>query len=181
MNPYTYLLFDLDGTLLDFDAAEEQALTMTFQQYGIPLDSAMKRYYLDLNARLWDAYEKGQYDRDDIVRTRFKQVFETFHIEESGEAFGYAYQAALGMGHVCLPNAREVISALSKNYRMSIVTNGTAHTQYRRIEEAGLSSYFEHIFISDEIGYRKPMIEYFDYCLHKLNDIPSDQILLIGD
>ena len=34
---YTTLLFDLDDTLLDFGKAEENAITLLFEKYGIPV------------------------------------------------------------------------------------------------------------------------------------------------
>lgn len=181
MKQYDYLLFDLDGTLLDFEAAQEQALRVTFQRYAIPFKEAIKKYYLELNANLWDAYEKGQYDRDEIVRKRFIDVFEKFQILEDGEQFGLDYQTALGEGHACIPNAMDVLKQLSNDYAMSIITNGTAKTQYQRIKESNLTPFFEYIFISDEIGYRKPMKAYFDHCLNTMKDVSRDQILIIGD
>ena len=45
MNKYKYLLFDVDGTLLDFDKAEQQALKNTFQNHHILLtDELLQRY-----------------------------------------------------------------------------------------------------------------------------------------
>ena len=32
---YRYLLFDADGTLMDFDDAERQAFQRTFQEHGL--------------------------------------------------------------------------------------------------------------------------------------------------
>ena len=33
MNKYTTILFDVDGTLLDFDSAEENGLASVFKEY----------------------------------------------------------------------------------------------------------------------------------------------------
>ena len=41
---YTFLLFDLDHTLLDFDTAEEVALTQFLQDQGVQDIQAFKDY-----------------------------------------------------------------------------------------------------------------------------------------
>ncbi|MDF2485209.1 MAG: hypothetical protein K0R46_1377, partial [Herbinix sp.] len=38
MKHYQTLLFDADNTLLDFTACEREALNLTFQKYGYPLN-----------------------------------------------------------------------------------------------------------------------------------------------
>ena len=39
---YKILLFDADGTLLDFQKSEETALKKTFQRFNIPLTNVMR-------------------------------------------------------------------------------------------------------------------------------------------
>lgn len=54
---FTTLLFDADGTLLDFDATEKRALQRVFDLHHYPLTNEMKKRYQDINAQLWSAYE----------------------------------------------------------------------------------------------------------------------------
>ena len=42
---YSFLLFDIDHTLLDFDTAEEVALTQFLQDQGVQDIQAFKDYY----------------------------------------------------------------------------------------------------------------------------------------
>ena len=53
MNKYKYLLFDVDGTLLDFDKAEQQALKNTFQNHHILLTDELLQRYETINKKLW--------------------------------------------------------------------------------------------------------------------------------
>ncbi|EMG33665.1 hydrolase, haloacid dehalogenase-like family protein [Streptococcus oralis subsp. tigurinus AZ_3a] len=50
--PYKFLLFDLDHTLLDFDAAEDVALTQLLKEEGVVDIQAYKDYYVPMNKAL---------------------------------------------------------------------------------------------------------------------------------
>ena len=50
---YDTVLFDADNTLFDFDAAEAQALDLTLEAYGYPVDGRSRDCYLTVNRDLW--------------------------------------------------------------------------------------------------------------------------------
>lgn len=50
--PYKFLLFDLDHTLLDFDAAEDVALTQLLKEEGVADIQVYKEYYVPMNKAL---------------------------------------------------------------------------------------------------------------------------------
>lgn len=50
--PYTTLLFDIDDTILDFQASEKRALEKLFMHLNRPLTSEIADYYRQLNATL---------------------------------------------------------------------------------------------------------------------------------
>ena len=64
---------------------------------------------------------------------------------------------------------------------MYLVTNGTLSVQKGRLKSANISRYFEDIFISEELGYNKPSIEYFDCCFSKIPDFHKETAVIIGD
>ena len=50
-----------------------------------------------------------------------------------------------------------------------------------RLRITGLNEFFEHIVISEQLGYSKPSREFFDHC-HGLSGSPMhDMVLVIGD
>lgn len=178
---YTTLLFDADGTLLDFDATEEKALKRVFAMHHYPFSEEMKQRYLQINTQLWNAYEDGILDRNTVIYTRFAQLFREFDIADDGIAFEDAYQLELGKGHDLIPHAMEVIQSLHNAYRLCIVTNGVVATQYRRLHDSGLDAYFDHVFVSEEIGFQKPDAGFFDHCFEQLPQVKKEETLLIGD
>lgn len=181
MNQFKILLFDADDTLFDFGACEEEALRLTFQKYGYPLDSTIKEVYDKINKRLWKRYELGEIDRKTVIYTRFKVLFEQIGIENDGIAFEDDYQELLGRQHFLINDAREVLLYLYNKYDLYIVTNGVTQTQYRRLRESGVEEFVKKIFVSEETGYQKPMKEYFDYCFERMDHPDLSKILVIGD
>ena len=164
---YKALFFDADKTLLDFVAAEKKGLERVFEKNGIALTDEIRSYYLEMNGQLWESYERGEISRDTVLYTRFDRVFERFGIDADGIAFEHDYRKELDEGHDLMEGAMELVQTLAPLYELYIVTNGTTETQYKRLGDSGLSPYFKDIFISGEIGSRKPMKAFFDHCFEK--------------
>ena len=55
-----------------------------------------------------------------------------------------------------MEGAVELLDDLQGRYRLFLVSNGVVATQYQRLRDAGLTKYFERIFLSEEVGWRKP-------------------------
>ena len=92
---FTTLLFDADGTLLDFDATEKRALQRVFDLHHYPLTNEMKKRYQDINAQLWSAYEEGEISREAVIYTRFGKLFREFGIADDGIALWRWYAACI--------------------------------------------------------------------------------------
>jgi FMN phosphatase YigB (HAD superfamily) len=57
---YTWLLFDADGTLFDYDRAEATALEQAFAEVGTVFEPACLNAYREINARVWREFEDGR-------------------------------------------------------------------------------------------------------------------------
>ena len=181
MKKYKYLLFDVDGTLLDFDKAEQYALEYTFRHYDIPLTYEINQRYEEINKKLWKDFENGLIDKKTVVYSRFVLLFKEFNIPVDGIAFEDDYQKALGQGYFVLPHTIEVLSALYQKYPLYVVTNGVSQTQYSRLEGTDIKKYFQNIFASEDIGHQKPSKEYFYHCFKNIDKIDLSKTLIIGD
>ena len=53
--------------------------------------------------------------------------------------------------------------------------------QKGRLESAKISPLFEGIFLSEEVGYVKPQIEFFEYCFSRIPDFSRDRAVIFGD
>ena len=178
---YEILLFDVDGTLLDFDRAEHAAMEKIFARHGYPYSEETLLRYREINSQLWRDYEQDRILKPVIHMTRFEQLFREFSIEGDGAAFNREYLDALSAEHFTIDAAEEVCAALSGRYRMYVVTNGVSHVQRRRMRESGLEQYFSDLFISEEMGVQKPKREFFELVSHAVENFAPEKTLVIGD
>jgi len=181
MKKYKTLLFDVDDTLLDFQKAEKVALRMLFEEKGIPLTSEVEAQYKKINKNLWDAFEEGEINRDEVVNTRFSILFKEYGEEVDGILFENNYRSYLEEGDQLMQGAFEFINQIQSEYDLYIVTNGISKTQDKRLRNAGLHSLFKDIFVSEDTGFQKPMKEYFDYVFERIPNFSFEEGLIIGD
>ncbi len=178
---YQIILFDADGTLLDFQETEQHALQSVFAEFAIPLTEEIKNAYFQINHSLWKQFEKGEIDKHTVVYTRFCRLFEQFRIKADGVLFEDRYQALLGEGHFLLPGALEVCQTLSKQGSLYIASNGVSRTQYSRLNASGLRQYMQDVFVSEDAGFQKPQKEFFEYAFSRIPGFQPEQTIIIGD
>lgn len=181
LKTYKTLLFDVDNTLLDFDAAEKSALRLLFEEQRILYTLELEDQYKKINQRLWKSFEEGKMDRDEVVNTRFTLLFKELGQAVDGVLLEKKYRSYLDEGHQLIEGALEFIHNLQQQYDLYIVTNGVSKTQQKRLRDSGLYPLFEDIFVSEDTGYQKPMKEYFDYVSARIPGYSAEETLIIGD
>lgn len=180
---YRFLLFDLDNTLLDFDANEAQALPRVFAAHGVMLTPEIRAVYDMINHGLWRDYEAGKVGIEEVLNTRFAKTMRQFGREEDGAAWENDYRHFLGDGHTPMPGAVELCRDLAASglYKMYVVTNGVAATQKKRMYDAGIADCFLAVYNSESIGAQKPSAAFFDYVFANIENFDRRKTLLIGD
>ena len=176
-----FLLLDLDDTILDFHKAERIALSKTIQDFGVePTEDALALYHKIIKWH-WEQLELGVMTREEVLTGRFAVFFRELGKEVDPTACARSYEHSLSIGHYFLPGAEETVKALSQNYRLFLVSNGTATVQHSRLTSAGLYPYFEQVFVSQEIGFNKPDKAYFDRCFERIPGFDAEKALMVGD
>lgn len=176
-----FLFLDLDDTILDFHRAERIALSKTLACFGVePEEAVLERYHI-INRQHWEALERGELTREEVLEGRFRVLFEQLGRPVEARAVTRAYEKNLGQGHYFLPGAQEAVEHLSKKYRLFLASNGTASVQHSRLTSAGLYPYFEQVFISQEMGCNKPSREYFERCFAKIPGFDPQRAMMVGD
>lgn len=178
---YKILLFDLDDTLLDFAANEDDSLSKLFKQHGYTLTDEVFQLYASVNRQLWADYENGVIELREVLNSRFSKTMTKLGVSVDGTEWEDQYREHLGNGCQLVKGALEVCQSLSKSHRLYVVTNGVAKTQLKRLKQAGLYEYFEAIYDSQSIGFQKPTIEFFDYVISHIEDFNKSEALIIGD
>lgn len=175
------ILFDLDDTLLNFHLAEKNALTKTLIHLGIePKEETLSRYST-LNLSQWKLLEQEKITREEVKTRRYQLLFDEIGADCSAEYAAEYYENLLGVGHYFVDGAEELLRDLSKEYRLYIVSNGTAKVQKSRIKSSGITKYINDIFISQLIGFDKPNVKFFNYCFSSIPNFEKHETMIIGD
>jgi len=179
---YKYLLFDADGTLFDFDAAEAVAFTATLEHYGRTCSDSELELYHNINQELWDSMAFGKITREELVIERFRIFFAERAIKNIDPSeFNELYRSNLSLGNKLFDGAEALCKKLSETHVLALVTNGVAATQQKRIGSSPVKKYFSEIFISGEMGCQKPEKKFFDTVFEKMNITDPSTALVIGD
>lgn len=177
------ILWDIDGTVLNFLAAENAAIKSCFRIHNLgECTDEMIEQYSKINIKYWEALERGEMTKPEILVGRFREWFGTLGIDTAvSEAFNAEYQIRLGDTICFCDNALETINYFKGKLFQGCVTNGTKVAQTRKLAGSGLDKIFEGIYISEEIGFEKPNVEFFAPVFETLRNLEKDEIMIVGD
>lgn len=179
---YTYVFLDLDNTLMDFDAAEDYAITKTLQEFSCPCTDLVKKTYTEINAALWEQFNKGLIEREALMVERFRLFFEKMDFPRvNAREVNESYKRNLGSRSDLIPGALEFCREMSRGTELYILTNGAVQVQRDRFSHSPLTQYVKDIFISELTGFQKPQKEYFDYVFERIPGFEKEKAIMIGD
>ena len=179
---YKFLLFDLDHTLLDFDTAEDVALTQLLKEEGVEDIQAYKDYYVPMNKALWKDLELKKITKAELINTRFAKLFAHFGIEKDGVYLAERYQFYLSKLGQTFPGVEDLLRKLiSQGYELYAATNGITYIQTGRLKQSGISPYFKEIFISEQLHTQKPDAAFYEKIGALIPNFDKNQTLMIGD
>ena len=175
------VLLDMDNTILDFDMAERVAIGRTFDALGVKYDENTIKRYNVINIQHWEMLEKGILTRAEVLVNRFRALFEEIGSDCDPFITQQIYEKLLSEGHWFMPGAEKMLEELSGRYRLFICSNGSASVQAGRIKSAGISPYFERIFVSENMGCNKPSREYYELCFKEIPEFDRARAIMVGD
>ena len=181
MADYTWLLFDADNTLWDFDAAEAHALEQTLLERDLDWSAEVLATYRLINRAAWQDYEQGLLPKEQLRDIRFHRLVEHYRHDHPAEALSLSYRNYLAASHHLLDGAMEVLEYAQSRYRLGLITNGLQEVQRPRLANTGIADYFEFIVISDELGVAKPQRAFFAHADDRMGHPDPTGVLVIGD
>lgn len=178
---YQSILFDADGTLLDFVRAEESALSDTLLHFSLPDNAETHRVYSEVNAKQWELLEKKLVTRAALKINRFQNFCDAFGFSQNAAEMAGFYENALSQKNFLMDGALELCKTLSEHCNLYIITNGFVKIQTGRFSTSPITPLLKRIFISEEIGVEKPDVRFFDWVATQIPDFDKKTALVVGD
>lgn len=170
------ILFDLDNTLIDRQAAADKKYRAVAKELFpsiSPETYEMENVVQQLIS--WDEF--GSISKEHVYSELVKKYnMDISLVDKYCEDWG----ATFGDYTIVYPRARETVEKVKQKYRVGIVTNGTSHMQHRKLEISGLADLFEMILISGECSAHKPDPEIFLEASEKMG-LKPEEIAFVGD
>jgi 2-haloacid dehalogenase len=178
---HSWVLFDADGTLFDYDRAEKDALTTTFEEDDHVCSSETLEAYREINGRMWRDFEQGLSTIDRIKTERFETLFSHIWVDLDPVAFNDRYIANLSRQAELIEGAVETVTRLAEKVGLLLITNGLAGVQRPRVAKSPIRRFFQDLVISEEVGSAKPDRKIFDAAFSKMNYPVKRSVLMVGD
>ena len=153
---YQTILWDIDGTLLNFEMSEKISMEKCLEKHGVSMTEAQFEEYKKINKECWKMIEKDHSRRNELMVKRFVDFFALLNV------------------------SIDVILTLKPHCKQYAASNGSKVAQLGKLKGTGLYDLFDDIFISEDVGYEKPDLTYFNYIKEKTHYDP-DTTIIIGD
>lgn len=168
------IIFDLGGVILNIDYNQTSNY---FKELGIKDFDEI--YSQAKQNNLFNDFETGKIDPKE-----FRAALKEYVPKATDKEIDFAWNAML----LDLPKERiELLKKIKENYRIFLLSNTNAihvkaFTKYidQLYGENVFSSIFENHYYSNEIGYRKPNANAFQYVIDS-NDLKPEETLFIDD
>ena len=179
---YDWILFDLDNTLLDFSACSKLAFKDLMSHFEIE-GSHQELYesYSPINAKYWHYFEKQKVDAATLRTGRFEEFLKVQNASRNASELADKYLEYLIKHSFWIAGAEDLLKELSTKKQLGIITNGLQDAQHARLEKHDMKQYFQHIFISEEIGYSKPHQNFFQTVHDQIGLPTKEKVLVVGD
>lgn len=180
---YDTILWDLDGTLLNFKLSERYALGKCLKAHGVTMTEEMLALYSGINERYWERLERGEVEKKELLPGRFLEFFRQMGMKGiDPDEMQKQYEKELGVKTYYVDGSYEIVAGLKElGIKQHIVTNGIFITQQIKMRNSGFDKLIDKVFISDVIGYEKPRKEFFEIAFRELPDFNRKRALLVGD
>jgi putative hydrolase of the HAD superfamily len=184
MNHINHIFFDLDHTLWDFETNSDIAFEAIFKKYGVNANmDKFLNYYRGINEKYWKLYRDEKVTQEELRVGRLKDTFTKIKYQvdlQLIDNLAVDYIEYLPKNNQLFEGTFEILDHLKPKYKMHIITNGFNEVQFKKIENSGLSAYFDKIITSESVGVKKPNPIIFQYALEQAKATSSESIM-IGD
>ena len=164
-----YIIFDMDGVLLDSEPMHQEIIYETFQLKGIPFDKAYIQTLTGMSAfPMWEKVKR------DAQRTESVEELMQFHRD-------YFFKRLPEMKVPLVPHVKEVLEKFkNEGKHLSLASSSGRKLIDIFTQQTNIAHYFEVIMSGDDVQYSKPNPEIF-LKVAQWYHLPATQFTVIED
>ena len=172
------IFFDLDGTLLDHDAAERQGALAFAAAFGLD-ESGFVTLWREASERYMDRFLAGEIDFAEQRRLRLQDLLgRALSNDQAAEIFG-VYLDAYERGWRLYPDVLPCLEGLAGT-ELGVITNGHRGQQLKKLEATAILANFALVVTSEDAGVAKPDPDIFAAACERAG-VPPTACTYIGD
>lgn len=185
---YKNYIFDLYGTLIDIHTDENEMMLWEFmveylkEHFGtitsaIKLKADYAKICADETAKLAD--RNGSSYPEIKIEWVWSRLIDSDCSEDEMRALCTAFREKSRDKFVCYKNVPEVLSKIkSEGVHVYLLSNAQRLFTEKELDDAGLTEYFDDIFISSDMGIKKPDAAFINSLMKKHGLIKSETVMV---
>jgi putative hydrolase of the HAD superfamily len=178
--PDMVILFDIDGTLINHDAAEVIGTAALRRKTEHTEDAAdFLRRWRSAFERHYNRYLAGELTIQQQRRERFREVFDANLSDSAADQLSAFYIDEYLASCELYPDVKATLAQLAA-YPMGIISNGERSQQQHKLVRTGIDHYFGPLILSGECGVAKPERRIFELACDSMGVTPSKAVY-VGD
>ena len=164
-----YIIFDMDGVLLDSEPMHQEIIYETFQLKGIPFDKAYIQTLTGMSAfPMWEKVKR------DARRTESVEELMQFHRD-------YFFKRLPEMKVPLVPHVKEVLEKFkNEGKHLSLASSSGRKLIDIFTQQTNIAHYFEVMMSGDDVQYSKPNPEIF-LEVAQWYELPAGRFTVIED
>jgi putative hydrolase of the HAD superfamily len=174
------ILFDIDETLVDHDAAFRVATEALHARggFGIPFEEFVAKWSA-AHRRSFDRYLRGELSFEEQRRARVRETVGTSLDDAAVDRLFDIYLSVYESSWRLFDDVLPCLDALA-GYRLGVISNGQSRQQRAKLASLGIADRFDHVLISTECAWAKPDPRIFQHARAVAGE-PRTPALHVGD
>lgn len=179
---FDIIFLDLDDTIFDFGYAEQEALLAVLSSISVLPTDEHHMLFSEINDAHWKRLERGELTRREVQIGRFRAFFDRISVQADAEEANRVFMESIAKSHHFIDGAEQLLQDLRHaGKRIYVVSNASLSVQWNRLRLAGLDTFFDGVFLSEEIGAQKPSREFFERVFERVPNMKPNRSIILGD